>query len=204
MMTAGETVSLASGRRGYARDVLRRGSRCAVLAALSIAAGCGGGGTVKGPAPAAPDRLRLTSPAFEDGAAIPKRHSCDGAQTSPPLRWTKPPAGTRSLALTVEDPDAPGGTFVHWTVYGIDPAARGFREGAVPQAAHEGENSAGKRGYAGPCPPHGDKQHHYVFTLYALNAEPKLKQGASPGEVRAAVAKAAIARGRLTGVFKRG
>jgi Raf kinase inhibitor-like YbhB/YbcL family protein len=184
--------------------VLRRGSRCAVLAALSIAAGCGGGGdTVSGPAPAAPDWLRLTSPAFQDGAAIPKRHSCDGAQTSPPLRWTKPPAGTRSLALTVEDPDAPGGTFVHWTVYGIDPAARGLKEGAVPPTAHEGENSAGKRGYAGPCPPNGDQPHHYVFTLYALKAQAKLEQGASPGEVRAAVAQAAVARGRLTGLFKR-
>jgi Raf kinase inhibitor-like YbhB/YbcL family protein len=183
--------------------VLRRGSRCAVLAALSIAAGCGGGDTVKGPAPAAPDRLRLTSPAFQDRAAIPKRYSCDGARTSPPLRWTKPPAGTRSLALTVEDPDAPGGTFVHWTVYEIDPAARGVKEGAVPHAAHEGENSAGNGGYAAPCPPHGDKPHHYVFTLYALKAQPKLEQGASPGDVRALVAKAAIARGRLTGLFKR-
>ena len=162
-------------------------------------AGCGGGDTVEGPAPSAPDRLQLSSPAFKDDAALPKRFSCDGDDSPPPLRWTQPPPQTRSLALTVEDPDAPGGTFVHWTVYGIDAAAR-----EVPADAREGENSFGKQGYGGPCPPKGDKAHRYVFTVYALKTEPSLAAGASPEEVRKAVAETAIAQGRLTGRFKRG
>src|SRR4051794_32845069 len=180
--------------------------RCRAWAVGMVAttAGCGGSHAVKAPAPAAPDRLKLTSPAFQDGAAIPRRFSCDGDNTSPSLLWTNPPSRTRSLALTVEDPDAPGGTFVHWTVYGIPSDATQAPQGSAPPQARQGENSFGKRGYDGPCPPKGDKAHRYVFTLYALKTTPALRAGARPSQVLAAIAKAAIARGRLTGVFKRG
>ena len=108
--------------------------------------------------------LALTSPAFANGGAIPVRYTCDGAGVSPPLQWTAPPAGTRSFSLSVVDPDAPSGRFVHWTASGIAPSARGLAAGA--HAPREGLNGAGGRGWTGPCPPSGT--HGYVFTLQAV------------------------------------
>jgi Raf kinase inhibitor-like YbhB/YbcL family protein len=179
----------------------------AVLIAILVLAvavtACGGGDIVEGPAPAAPDEIQLTSSAFEDGASIPRRFSCDGEDVSPPLAWSGVPGEARSLALLVEDPDAPGGTFVHWTVFGVPADTTGMDEGQVPDDAREGENSFGDSGYGGPCPPAGDEPHRYVFTVYALRSEPGLDAGASPEEVRDAVADAAIARGQLTGRFGR-
>jgi Raf kinase inhibitor-like YbhB/YbcL family protein len=168
-----------------------------------VMAACGGGETVEGPAPAAPDRIRLTSPAFEAEAVIPREFTCDGDEVSPPLAWTGVPTGARSLALLVEDPDAPGGTFVHWTVFAIAPETTGIQAGRVPRGAREGENSFGDSGYGGPCPPEGDEPHRYVFALYALRSDPGLDAGAAPEAVREAVAGAAIARGQLTGRYGR-
>jgi Raf kinase inhibitor-like YbhB/YbcL family protein len=176
----------------------------AVIAAATVAlSACGGGDTVEGPPPAAPDRIRLTSPAFAENAPFPPRFTCDGDEVSPPLEWTGVPKQTRSLALLMEDPDAPDGTFVHWTVYGIAPSTAGLRQNEVPADAREGENSFGDEGYGGPCPPEGDEPHRYVFTIYALRSPPDLDAGASPAQVRAAVADKAIARGRLTARFGR-
>ncbi|HSP71832.1 MAG TPA: YbhB/YbcL family Raf kinase inhibitor-like protein [Gaiellaceae bacterium] len=105
----------------------------------------------------------LSSPAFAPGEPMPARYTCDGRDTSPPLRWTAPPRGTASLALTVTDPDAPGGTFVHWRLTGIPASAR-----TLPAGSHAGgRNSFGKTGYGGPCPPRG-QAHRYVFVLRAL------------------------------------
>jgi Raf kinase inhibitor-like YbhB/YbcL family protein len=109
----------------------------------------------------------LTSPAFTTGNAIPRRYTCDGRDVSPPLRWTAPPRAARSLALTVTDPDAPGGGFVHWRATGI--AAHAGALGVGAHFAREGVNSFGRRGYSGPCPPPGPA-HHYVFVLRALDA----------------------------------
>jgi len=114
--------------------------------------------------------IGLSSPAFANDALIPAKYTCDGAGVSPPLRWTAPPAGTKSLSLTVIDPDAPGGRFVHWLASGIPPTSRGLRQGQ--HAPKEGTNSAGGRGWTGPCPP-GGPAHHYVFTLTALGADGK-------------------------------
>jgi Raf kinase inhibitor-like YbhB/YbcL family protein len=158
---------------------------------------------VEGPPPAAPDRLTLTSPAFPPGGTIPTRFTCDGEDVSPPLAWTGTPPGTRSLALLVEDPDAPGGTFVHWTLYDLPPRSARLGAGEVPAGAREGESSFGDRGYGGPCPPEDDEPHRYAFLLYALRSPLGLEAGASPGGVRGAIAEHAIARGRLTGRFGR-
>jgi Raf kinase inhibitor-like YbhB/YbcL family protein len=178
--------------------------RAALIAAAAAAlAGCGGGDRVEGPPPAAPASITLRSPAFADGAAIPERYSCDGAGVSPPLRWNGVPAGARSLALLMEDPDAPGGTFVHWTLYGVAPDARGLAEGKAPAGARQGENSFGDSAYGGPCPPQGKGAHRYVFTLYALRDTALPNAGASPEDVRAAIAGHALARGTLTGRFAR-
>jgi Raf kinase inhibitor-like YbhB/YbcL family protein len=175
------------------------------MVCLLVVAGCGGGGDkAVEPAPDAPPGIELTSSAFAAGQPIPAKYSCDGKQTSPPLAWADVPAGTKSLALLMEDPDAPSGTFAHWTVYGIPATARRFDEGKVPDGAEQGENSFGDDRYGGPCPPEGDQAHHYVFNLYALRADLGLEAGAKPDDVRAAIKKEALARGRLIGTFKRG
>jgi Raf kinase inhibitor-like YbhB/YbcL family protein len=175
------------------------------MVCLLVVAGCGGGGDKAAePAPDAPPGIELTSRAFNAGETIPAKYTCSGKETSPPLAWADVPAGTKSLALLVEDPDAPGGTYTHWTVFNIAPTARRFDEGKAPPGSAQGENSFGDDRYGGPCPPKGDEPHHYVFNLYALRADPKLKPGAKPDDVRAAIKKQAVARGRLTGTFKRG
>src|SRR5439155_25956745 len=107
----------------------------------------------------------LSSPAFGNGGMIPARYTCDGANVSPALRWSLPPAGTRSFTLTMQDPDVPQGTFVHWNVTGIPARTRSLPVGAHP--AHEDLNDFGKRGYSGPCPPRGET-HHYIFLLRAI------------------------------------
>ena len=111
--------------------------------------------------------LVLTSPAFHNGGTIPKRYTCDGANTSPALRWTAPPKGTASFSLTVFDPDAGGGGFLHWKINRLPASARGLPAGSKLG----GPNGAGRNGYTGPCPPSGT--HHYRFELRALNAKGK-------------------------------
>jgi len=113
--------------------------------------------------------LKLSSPAFSDHADIPAAHTCDGAGTPPPLEWGGAPAGTRSFALIVDDPDAPDPkapkrTFVHWVAYDMPASAT-----SVDGGRREGVNDARHRGYSGPCPPVG--KHRYFFKLYALDTE---------------------------------
>ncbi len=173
--------------------------------ALALAA-CGGGRESATPpgAEKAPAQIKLSTPAFTDGGRIPRELSCDGAGRSPELAWTGVPSGARELVLAVEDPDAPGGTFVHWTAFGISPSASGLPAGGrLPSGVKEGRNSAGDDGWAPPCPPEGDKPHHYVFTVYALRAPSGLKQGADAKAVRGALSSGALARGSVTGVYGR-
>jgi Raf kinase inhibitor-like YbhB/YbcL family protein len=115
--------------------------------------------------------MELSSPAFADGDPIPVRHTCDGEDVSPPLAWTGPPESTVSLALCLDDPDAGRYPFTHWLAWGLTPVAGSLAEGEPGPA--EGRNDFGASGYRGPCPPPG-KPHRYVFTLYALDAEPEL------------------------------
>jgi Raf kinase inhibitor-like YbhB/YbcL family protein len=180
--------------------VAGRAPRLATLLLLPLsAAACGGGDKFQGPPPAAPARIALGSPAFGRGGTIPSRYTCAGAGKSPPLRWRGVPAGAREQALLVDDPDAPGGTFVHWTLYRVPASVRSLDAGAVPPGARQGANSAGGTGWTPPCPPRGDAPHRYVFTIYALRRAPRLPAGAAPGRVRTAVAGAALARGELVG-----
>ncbi len=117
--------------------------------------------------------LELNSPAFPHNGRIPEQYTCDGANMAPPLAWSNAPAGTKSLALIVDDPDAPDPkapkrTFVHWVVYNLPPTATSIGEGSkLPGGAREGVNDAKKVGYTGPCPPIG--RHRYFFKLYALD-----------------------------------
>jgi Raf kinase inhibitor-like YbhB/YbcL family protein len=143
----------------------------------------------------------LESSAFENAQAIPSRHSCEGEDLSPRLRWSNVPEGTRSLALVVDDPDAPGGVFTHWIAWGLDPAAEGLGEGEP--APREGQNDFGTSGYRGPCPPPGHGRHRYVFRLYALDAEPELAAGAPKVALEQAVAGHVLTMAELVGTYER-
>lgn len=150
--------------------------------------------------------LKLASPAFSDGAAIPKQFTCEGANASPELQWNGAPAGTESLALIVEDPDAPSGTFTHWTIFDIPTNLSGLKAGVPndPQTAMgaQGRNDFGKIGYGGPCPPAG-KPHRYVFTLFALSQKLGLKPAAGKEQITAAMQGKVLGQAKLTGMFGR-
>lgn len=155
---------------------------------------------------AAPPSFVLTSSAFHDGGRIPKRYTCDGDDVSPPLRWTRPPHGTRGLALEVTDTDAVDQDlpvfFVHWTAWGMPPRAGSLAAGARPPL--EGRTSFGVVGYGGPCPPHGQKAHHYVFQLYALRVAPRLRAGAPWIDFRTRVLRHhVLAIADVTGLYAR-
>ena len=168
------------------------GARGALLAA-ALLAGCGGEQAL----PAAPDTLRLASPNFKDGEAIPREFTCDGAGKAPTLTWT--PGKGAELVLFVDDTDA---DYVHWTAYGIPSAGGSAPDGRFPAGTKYGKNSAGKTGWTPPCPPEGDDPHHYVFTMYTLKDASGLAAGADPDEVRAKL-EGAVARGTLTGTYAR-
>jgi len=145
----------------------------------------------------------LSSPAFVDGGTIPTRFTCSGEGAAPALRWSAVPRATRELVLIVEDPDAPGGRFVHWVVLGLSPRLGGIPEGTKPATLRLGRSSSGKVGYEPPCPPRGGGAHRYVFTLFALRRRLDASYGASADEVRRAMSGAVVAQGRLVGRFGR-
>jgi Raf kinase inhibitor-like YbhB/YbcL family protein len=149
-----------------------------------------------------PTPFVLASSGFEDGAAIPPRFTCDGADVSPPLEWRGAPAGTRSLVLIVHDPDARG--FVHWLAYDIAGSPDGTLPEAIPPSAaspEQGRNDFGDRGYGGPCPPSGT--HHYVFTLSALDRNLDLGGSKRLDAVEAAMRGHVLASTTLTGTYRR-
>jgi Raf kinase inhibitor-like YbhB/YbcL family protein len=149
--------------------------------------------------------MKLTAASFQNGW-IPAEFTCRGAGISPGLTWSAPPAGTVSFALTVTDPDAPGGTFTHWVLYGLPAGTRALPEGVPSQGqlangARQGRNDMGSIGYGGPCPP-GTSAHRYVFALYALDARLNLPAGASRAEAESAIKGHTLARGELIGLYK--
>jgi Raf kinase inhibitor-like YbhB/YbcL family protein len=146
--------------------------------------------------------FKISSPAFADGSDIPVRHTCDGDDLSPPISWSDVPEGTRSLALIVDDPDAPRGTFTHWVLYDIPPDTNGLREGAAPGIA--GRNSFGRSGYGGPCPPPADDAHRYRFTLHALDIPSiALSGNATREELEAKIETHVLDTAQLVGKYKR-
>jgi Raf kinase inhibitor-like YbhB/YbcL family protein len=151
--------------------------------------------------------LQVTSTAFSLGEMIPKKFTCDGSDVSPQLAWNAPPPGTESFALIADDPDAPVGTWVHWVLYDLPASARELAEGLtkqeqLPSGAHQGRNDFGKIGYGGPCPPPGSP-HRYFFKLYALDAKPNLKAGATKADVERALKGHILGQGQLMGRYGR-
>jgi Raf kinase inhibitor-like YbhB/YbcL family protein len=145
--------------------------------------------------------MELRSSAFDQGQPIPRRHTCEGEDVSPELSWTEVPEGTSSLALIVDDPDAPVGVFTHWLGWGIDPAIDGLEEGQA--APVEGRNDFGETGYRGPCPPPGHGPHRYFFRLHALEQELELDSGAAKNALERAIAERSVAVAELMGTYER-
>jgi len=145
-------------------------------------------------------KMKITSSAFQEGAEIPSKFTCDGADTSPPLQIADIPSEAKSLALIVDDPDAPSGLFTHWLVWNIPPQTGSVREGSAPKGA-QGANDFGKSGYGGPCPPSGT--HRYYFKVFALDRELDLPFGAKRGQLDAAMKGHVVAQGELIGRYSR-
>ena len=151
--------------------------------------------------------MKLTSPAFAEGATIPKKHTCDGEDVSPALHWEGVPASTKSLALICDDPDAPRGTWVHWVLFNLLPEATELAENVPPVKepgimASQGTNDFKRIGYGGPCPPAG-KPHRYFFKLYALDRQLDLEAGATKQQVEAAMKGHVLGEGQLMGRYGR-
>ena len=150
-------------------------------------------------------KMALGSSAFKDGQPIPSQYTCDGKNISPPLAWNGAPANTASLALIVDDPDAPTGVWTHWVMFnlpadGSDLPEDASRSDAALHSAIQGRNDFKHTGYGGPCPPAG-KQHRYFFKIYALDITLNLPSGASRKEVEAAMTKHVLAEGQLMGTY---
>jgi len=152
------------------------------------------------------ETFQLTSPAFQPGQPIDPKYTCDGKDISPPLAWTAPPAGTKSLALIMDDPDAPVGTWVHWVIYNIPAGESSLPEAVpadqeLPSGARQGLNSWPKYGYGGPCPPSG--QHRYFFKLYALDVSLDLPVKVTKDNLMQAMKDHILGQAELMGVYRR-
>ena len=151
--------------------------------------------------------FEIKSSAFSEGQMIEKKYTCDGADLSVPLEWTDPPAGTKSLALISDDPDAPVGTWVHWVLYNIPPETRRLSEGVpkqetLPDGTRQGMNDFRRIGYGGPCPPPG-VPHRYYFKLYALGQKTGLQPRATKAQLLEAIKAHTLAETQLMGKYKR-
>jgi len=152
--------------------------------------------------------LRLTSDAFANGQSIPAKYSCTGKNISPALAWNEPPAGTQSFALIMDDPDAPGTTWVHWVLYNIKPDMRSLQEDLPvtgknidPNEIYFGRNSSGSISYQGPCPPSGT--HRYFFKLYAIDIQISLLPGATKDQILKEMEGHILAQTELVGTFSK-
>lgn len=150
---------------------------------------------------AAGGKMKVTSSAFQEGGTIPEKFSKNGQNVSPELRIEGIPAEAKSLALIVDDPDAPVGLFTHWLAWNIDPRTTDIAEGSVPDGAVQGKNDFGESGYGGPQPPSGT--HRYYFKVLALDNTLDLKPGAKRKEVDAAIKGHVVGQGQLMGRYSK-
>ena len=149
----------------------------------------------------------IKSPAFAHGAEIPKKHTCQAEDVSPALEWTAPPPRTVSFALIMDDPDAPGGTWVHWVLWNLPPNAHQLPEAVAKQdqlndGTRQGRNSFRKIGYNGPCPPSG-KAHRYLFHLYVLDEKVDLAPGADSLSLQEAMKGHVLIQAEYMGTYRR-
>ena len=144
--------------------------------------------------------MKLTSPAFTEGTAIPKKYTCDGGDVIPPLVFSEVPPDAKALALVVDDPDAPVGNWDHWVVWNIPATCTGVAEGVTPEGV-VGRNSWKKNSWGGPCPP--DREHRYFFKLYALDATLELSRDTTKADLERAMDGHVVARTELMGRYDR-
>jgi len=142
--------------------------------------------------------MKLSSPSFENNALIPAKFTCQGQDINPELLIEGAPLGTKSLALIMDDPDAPMGTWVHWVVYNIKPVSR-IEENSVP--GKQCINNFGRKSYGGPCPPSGT--HRYFFKIYALDTVLNLKEGISKADLETAMAAHILEKAELVGLYQK-
>ncbi|HMJ92699.1 MAG TPA: YbhB/YbcL family Raf kinase inhibitor-like protein [Allosphingosinicella sp.] len=177
---------------------------CLLALACSDSAGAGSGKhalAVDRPETRAAATLQVSSPSFARNGAIPAAYSAYGAGRAPALAWSAPPAGTKSLAIMVEDPDAMSAKpFVHWMAWNVDPKLTGLAEAVVPAGVRQGRNNRGRASYFGPRPP-GSSPHHYHFQVFALDAPLPLPDGAAREQLLAAMDGHVLAKGDLVGLF---
>ena len=145
--------------------------------------------------------ISITSAAFKAGEKIPRIYTCDDQNVSPPLDWTGVPTDTASLALIMDDPDAPAGTWVHWVLFNLPAGTSQLAQGKNGGGT-EGKNDFNKIGYGGPCPPRGST-HRYYIKLYALDKSLDLKAGATKAQLESAMKGHILAQGQLIGVYGR-
>lgn len=165
-----------------------------VIAAIMLSASCAKAQIEKGGV----DKMKLSSPDFEHNAVIPAKFTCQGKDINPVLIIDDLPAGARSLALIVDDPDAPMGTWVHWVVYNIPLISR-IKENSIPGT--QGSNDFGRKDYGGPCPPSGT--HRYFFKIYALDTELNLPEGISKKDLEKAMQGHILDQAELIGLYKK-
>jgi hypothetical protein len=191
------SYEVASGKRGF--------SFALVIIALAAGAVLTTGMVLQ---PLDPSKqIQVTSTAFKNMQPIPRDYTCDGRNVSPPLAWSGAPAGTKSFALIVDDPDAPGGIWTHWVVFDLPADISELPEEAPKSQlnagnAQQGLNDFKHLGYGGPCPPAG-KPHRYLFKIFALDTTLGLKSGASKKDVETAMAKHILGQGQLAGTYQR-
>jgi len=181
-----------------------------VLATAILLTGCGSGNDNDpefDPKSSLIATIDISSAAFEDGDSIPPEYTCDGNNTSPPLRWSDVPGGTRSIAILVDDPDAPAGIFRHWSVYNIPSGTRSLPAGQastikLKDSTRQTINTFDNIGYSGPCPPEG-QEHEYVFFIYALSEPLNIRDDATALDVSAALRGKVIGTGSFSGMYVR-
>ena len=190
------------GTRGHrrvrgARAARAAAARCAaVLAGMALLGGCGLIGSPKSVQVDVPNRMTVTSPDVTPQGVMGLAYTCHGAGTYPGIHWSNAPAGTKSLAVVVDDSAAPITPYIYWIVFDIGPQTTSIQPGEIPAGARQARNSKGSVGYDPPCPM--NQSHSYRFTVYALGSRLRLPAGASEKSAWSAIAQAAIARGRLT------
>lgn len=145
--------------------------------------------------------MKIESTAFKDNKLIPPKYTCDGENINPPLGISDVPENAKSLVLVVDDPDAPGGTFVHWTVWNISPYIKEIPENSCPQNSVEGITDSGRSGYCGPCPPYGT--HRYFFKLFALNTTLDLDTSVKAANIEKEIEENILVKTQLVGLYRR-
>lgn len=145
--------------------------------------------------------MHITSTAFKPNSSIPQKYSCEGQGINPSLIISDVPGEAKSLALIVDDPDAPGGTFTHWVVWNILPTTSEIQEGSVPEGARQGKNSSGKNSFVAPCPPSGT--HRYIFALFALNKILSNPEGDKKEDIMEAMTGSILEKAELSGTYQK-